>query len=139
MPLIEALIKTHNFDIICLSETFLDSSIDISDTSININGYSLLRADHPSNTKCDGVCVYYKNYLHVIRRIDLSHLQECIVAEVTVDKERSFFTCLYSSPSQNDNKFEKFCSDLTFLLNNMNKFQPSRSFLSGEINAKLSI
>ena len=138
MPLIEAFIKTHNFDIICLSETFLDSSIDISATSININGYSLLRADHPSNTKRGGVCVYYKNYLHVIRRIDLSHLQECIVAEVTVDKERSFFTCLYSPPSQNDNKFGKFCSDLTFLLNNMNKFQPSRSFLSGDINAKLS-
>ena len=50
MPLIEAFITTHNFDIICLSETFLDSSIDISDTRININGYSLLRADHPSNT-----------------------------------------------------------------------------------------
>ena len=50
IPLIEAFITTHNFDIICLSETFLDSSIDISDPRININGYSLLRADHPSNT-----------------------------------------------------------------------------------------
>ena len=61
MPLIEAFIKTHNFDIICLSETFLDSSIDISDTRININGYSLLRADHPNNTKRGGVCMYYKS------------------------------------------------------------------------------
>ena len=123
MPLIEAFIKTHNFDIICLSETFLDSSIDISDTRININGYSLLRADHPSNTKRGGVCMYYKNYLPVIRRTDLSDLQECIVAEVTVDKERCFLTCLYRSPSQNDDEFETFCSDLTFLLNNINKFQ----------------
>ena len=40
MPLIEALITAHNFDIICLPETFLDSSKDISDTRININGYS---------------------------------------------------------------------------------------------------
>ena len=58
MLLIEAFITTHNFDIICLSETFLDSSIDISDTRININGHSLLRAGHPSNTKRGSVCIY---------------------------------------------------------------------------------
>ena len=55
MLLIEAFIKTFNFDIICLSETFLDSSTDISGTRINIIGYSLLRADHPSNAKRGGV------------------------------------------------------------------------------------
>ena len=95
MLLIEAFIKTFNFDIICLSETFLDSSTDISDTRINIIGYSLLRADHPSNTEHGGVCMYYENYLPVIRRIDLSGFQECIVAEGTVDKKRCFLTCLY--------------------------------------------
>ena len=63
ISLIEAFITTRNLDIICLLETFLDSSIDISDTRININGYSLFRADHPSNTKRGGVCMYYKNYL----------------------------------------------------------------------------
>ena len=67
--------------------------------------------------------MYYKKYLPVIRRTDLSDLQECIVAEVTVDKERCFLTCLYRSLSQNDDEFETFCSDLTFLLNNINKFQ----------------
>ena len=61
MPLIEAFIKTRNFDIICLSETFLDSSIDISDIRININGYSFLRADHPNNIIRGGVCMYYKS------------------------------------------------------------------------------
>ena len=92
MRLIEAFITTHNFDIIRLSETFLDSSRDISDTRLDIDGYSLLRADHPSNTKRVGVCMYYKNYLPVIRRIGLSDLQECIVAEITVEKERCFLT-----------------------------------------------
>ena len=78
-----------------MSGTFLDSSIDISDKRININGCSLMRANHPSNTKRGGVCMYCKNYLPVIRRTDLSDLQECIVAEITVDKERCFLTCLY--------------------------------------------
>ena len=57
---IEAFITTRNLCIIFLLETFLDSSIDISDTRININDYSLLRADHPSNTKHGGVYMHYK-------------------------------------------------------------------------------
>ena len=42
MLLIEAFITAQNFDIIYLPETFIDSSIDISDIRINLNGYSLL-------------------------------------------------------------------------------------------------
>ena len=57
LSLIEAYIATNNFDIVCLSETFLDSSIPNDDHRINIAGYSLLRADHPSNTKKGG-CLY---------------------------------------------------------------------------------
>ena len=63
MSLIEAFITAQNFGITCLSETFLDSSTDISDTRINLNNYSLLRADSPSNIKCGGVCIHYKDYL----------------------------------------------------------------------------
>ena len=43
MPLIAAFIRAHSFNVLCLSETFLDSSIDISDIRKNINGYSLLQ------------------------------------------------------------------------------------------------
>ena len=45
---------------------------------------------------------------------------------------------MYRSPSKNDDEFETFCFDLTFLLNNINKFQPSCSILSGDFNAKHS-
>ena len=112
-----------------MSETFLDSSIDISDTRINIYGVSLLRADHPGNTKRGGICMYYKNHLPVIRRTDLSDLQECINAEFTVDKERYFLTCLHRSPSQNDAEFETFSSNLTFLLDNITLFFFIRTIL----------
>ena len=63
LPLIEAYIATNNFDIVCFSETFLDSSIPNDDNRINIAGYSLLRADHSSNTKKGGVCIYYKDFV----------------------------------------------------------------------------
>ena len=51
VPLIEAFTITHNFNILCLPETFLDSTIDLNIENINIDGYSILRADHPSNNK----------------------------------------------------------------------------------------
>ena len=71
MSLIEAFITAQNFDTKCLSETFLNSSTDINDTKINLNGYSLLQADRPSKTKCGGVCMYYKDCLTLISRTSL--------------------------------------------------------------------
>ena len=53
--IIEAYIATNNFDIVCWSETFLDSIISNDDKRIKIGGYLLLRVDHPSNTKKGGV------------------------------------------------------------------------------------
>ena len=49
VSLLQALSVTHDYDVICLSETFLDSSISNEDQRINIKGYNLLRADHTSN------------------------------------------------------------------------------------------
>ena len=53
---------------------FLRFKHTFSDTRININGYSLLRPDHPNNTKYGGLCLYYKNYLPVIKRTNLPDL-----------------------------------------------------------------
>ena len=41
----------HNYDIICLSETFLNSSIETNDDRIMIDRYNLIRADHPIDSK----------------------------------------------------------------------------------------
>ena len=52
-------------DFICISETYLDSSVQSGDTDISINGYNLIHVDHPSNTKRGGVCIYYRESLAV--------------------------------------------------------------------------
>ena len=88
LQLIGTYIATNNFDIVCLSETFLNSSIPNDENRINIAGYSLLRADHPSNTKKGGVCVYYKDFLLLIRKYDVTDLKECLVMEITVENEK---------------------------------------------------
>ena len=61
LSLLRAYVSVYKFDIICLSETYLDSSID--DGSLEISGYYLLRSDHPSKKKRGGICIYYKNFL----------------------------------------------------------------------------
>ena len=53
----------YKHDFICLSETYLDSSIP--DNLIDIEGYKLICADHPYNIKSGGVCIYYKELLPV--------------------------------------------------------------------------
>ena len=45
----------HKLDIICLSETYLDSNTPLDDDSLEIFGYTFVRSDHPSNTKLGGV------------------------------------------------------------------------------------
>ena len=49
--LLKAYVILHKFDIICLPETYLDSIIPIDDNKLQIPGYTLIRSDHPSNTK----------------------------------------------------------------------------------------
>ena len=41
----------HNFDIICLSETFLDSSYSSEDHDLTLDNYKLIRADNPLDIK----------------------------------------------------------------------------------------
>ena len=51
LSLLQAYITVHNFDFICLSETYLESSILHGDDNLQIPGYNLYRDDHPLNIK----------------------------------------------------------------------------------------
>ena len=46
--LLEAYITINKFDVICLSESYLDSCIASDNDNLNIKGYNLYRADHPN-------------------------------------------------------------------------------------------
>ena len=94
IALLKAFLSVHKMDIVCLSKTFLDSSISIDDESLQIPGYSSVRADHPSNTKCGGVPLYYKSFLP-IKLINVNHLNECISFELGIrGKVCTFLTLL---------------------------------------------
>ena len=63
ISLLKPYIATYKLDVICLSETYLDSSISNEDDNLEIPGHDLFRADHPSNAKRAGVCICYRNSL----------------------------------------------------------------------------
>ena len=70
----------NKFDIICLSESFLDSSILTENNNLKINGYKMVRADHPNNVKRGGVCAYVRETLP-FRNFSNSYLSECLTLE----------------------------------------------------------
>ena len=94
VPLIKAFITTSNFDIVCLSEMFLDSTIPDDDVNIQVNGYSLLKANHPNNIKRGRACIYFKESFPLIKRNDLINLKDCLVTEINVNNEKCFFHVL---------------------------------------------
>ena len=97
---LKAYLSVHKMDIVCLSETFLDSSIPIDDDNLQIPGYSSVRANHPSNTKRGGVLLYYKSFLP-IKLIDVNYLNECISFELRIGGKVCKFLTLHRPPSQN--------------------------------------
>ena len=63
LSLLRAYFSTHKFDVICLSETYHNSDTSTVDENLEIAGYTLIRADHPSNTKQTFSCFQVIRYL----------------------------------------------------------------------------
>ena len=103
ISLLTAYISIHDFDIICLSETYLTSTTDINDENLKIPGYIMYRADHPSDVKRGGVCIYYKTMLP-LKVLSTNVLQECINFEVSIGKKKCRFIHLYRTPSQSQDE-----------------------------------
>ena len=111
----------HKFDIICLSETYVDSSID--DESLEISGYYLICPDHPSNKKCGGICIYYKNFLP-IRVTGACLLEEYITFHLIIRNKICSFVALYRSPSQSHDDFSTFSENIEMTLDSVPEKNP---------------
>ena len=61
--LLTAYISVQNFDLICLSETYLACSADTNDGKLATPGYIMCHPDHSYDVKRGGVCTYYKTKL----------------------------------------------------------------------------
>ena len=129
---LKAFITVHKFDIICLSQTYLDTSVASDDDNLEISGYSLVRSNHPNN-KRGGVCVYYKNFLP-LRVLDIKYLHECINFELKIGDKLCNFVALYRSPSQTQDEFEKFSDNLELDLGTLSQKNPFLVVAIGDFN-----
>ena len=96
---------------------------------LEIKGYNLVPADHLNNVKRAGVCIYYKESLHV-GAIKLPPFNEALVLEMSHKN--------YRSPSQYNNEFELFSSNFEKLTIHVNSCKPYLSIITGDVNARSS-
>ena len=102
---------------------------------MEISGYTLIRSDHPSNTKRGGVYLYYKNNLPQ-RVINIGYLNECLTLELKVGDKTCNFVVLYRSPSQSQDEFETFSDNFEMTLDILAQKNPFLMTTIGDFNAK---
>ena len=107
LSLLEAYNVEHKFDMICLSETFLDSSIPSDNERLNMKGYKQIRADNPNNSKKGGVGIYYEEFL-AARPVKVKNPNICLIFEVSIKNKRGYVVSPYRSPSQTQDEFDIF-------------------------------
>ena len=110
ISLLTAYNAIHNYDMICLSETYLNYDTLSDNENLKILGYKLIRVDHSSNQKRGGTCMYHKDFLP-IKVNNISCLKECLDFSLSVYEKQCNITLIYRSPSQSSEEFG------TFLLN----------------------
>ena len=89
---------------------FFDSSVTEGDKNIQLSGYNLIRADHRSNSKRGGVCIFYKDTL-AVRIVNSLKFNERIVCEVSIQNSKGYIGVIYRSPGQDIIEFENFLSN----------------------------
>ena len=136
LSLLRAYLPFHKFDIICLSETDLNSSNSPDDEILEISRYNLVHSDHPLNGKRGGVCIYYKNYLP-LQIFSVNYLSECINFEIMIGNKICNFITLYRSPSQNQDDFQAFIDNLEMNLETLTQRNPFLMVVIGDFKAKI--
>ena len=135
--LLQAYNVIHDFDMICLSKSYLDSSVSSDSDNLCIKDYKLVRADHPGNVKSGGVCIYFKESLSV-SCVPNPYLKGCLMFEVFINNKKGYIVSVYRSPSQTSDDFNSFTTNFEKLVTNISSINLNFIFMIGDFKAKLS-
>ena len=133
-PLLKAYNAIHFYDIICLSESYLNHDTLSNNDNLKIPGYELIRVDHPSNQKGGGFCIYQKDFLP-IKVNNVSCLKECLNFSLSVYGKQCNITLIYYSPSQSTEEFDTL-SNFELLLDYIANRNLFVSIIIGDFNAR---
>ena len=129
-----AYIMLYKFEIICLSETYLDSINPNNDDKLQILGRTLIGSDHPSNTQRGRVCIYYESFLP-LKVINIGYLHECLSFELQTGNKICNFVALFRSPTQSQDNFETFADSFEMTLELLAQKNPFLLTAVGDFNA----
>ena len=96
-----------------------------------------MTADHLSNTKCGGVCIYFKESLP-LRLCNVSYLNEYICFEMMISNKLCDFISLYRSRNQSSDEFENFVYNLDLTLEALTQKNPFLTVIIVYFNAKFN-
>ena len=123
---------------ICLTFPKLKHTIHYNlERNFQLNGYHLIRPDHPRNTKQGGVYIYRDESLSV-RLVKLSNLSQCITCNVFLQDCKGYIGVVCRSPSQCNTKFENILSDFDNLLSKSASSNTFFTIIFGNFNATSS-
>ena len=111
------------------------SSILSHDPNLEVQGFDLIRAGHWSNVKRGGVCIYYKTHLP-LKLININFLHECLTIVLNIKNKLYVLVALYRSPSQSQNEFSNFITNLESTLQAITLKKPFLTMVLGDFNAK---
>ena len=74
-------------------------------------GTSCIALTHPSDVKRDGICIYYKTR-QSLKVLSTNFLRECINFGVSIGNKICRFIHLYRTPSQSQDEFHDFLTNL---------------------------
>ena len=125
----------HNYDFMCLSETFLSPSVSSRIDFRNIDGYKVVRSVHRSGSKRGGVCCYFKGSLP-IRVLKITLITECLVLEMLYNNKLVIVFVIYRSPTQSSQEFVQLEMLFSKLLNDITSKKPFCYISLGDFNSR---
>ena len=135
LDFIKILLRQEKFDILCLNETKIDSTV--TNSEISVPGYLLFRLDRTLHG--GGTLIYYSDSLNVKRNARLtSKAHESLWVELRFEKSKPIYICsLYRPPcSKAIEDTVKYTQYLSSCFDNLRK--NSEIFILGDFNVDMS-
>ena len=110
-----------------MSETYLDPSVPLHDVNLEIQGYELVRSDHPSQ--------HFRNSLP-LKILNIHYLEESISFELQVGSKICKFVSLYRSSSQTSDDFEKLIDNFEITPDTLAESNSDLIVVLGYLNIK---
>ena len=127
---IESILVSSKIDILTISESRLDGTVQ--DSEISINGYTILRKDR--NRNGGGVLMYIRNSIIFNTVEQFINDLEILCIKICLHKQKAFHLAVwYRPPDSNNDVFEQFECFLQYL-----DSQPFDFVITGDLNCDVS-